>query len=276
MMSGPREVQYLVLPDAANPYLLARVRWPDVCQAISPVRPDWQDDPGLFDLPYDSNSVPVSRDQAALIATHWESRLPADAVVGTFEFPLMRRMPANWSNLSRAEKRAWSIDAMDTRPLATPADEVPFRPPVPAPSARNARNARNARRRWSWRRTRRPRPALPARPALEPPPLRPSPLVTDLTRSSAAVAEPDNTTVFLDPRPAENTTVFLDSRPSEPTTVYVDPQPAENTTVFLDPRPADDARAIHRGGWFDGLRPLLDDTVIDLTNEDVPTPVEER
>ena len=52
------EVQYLVLPDSVNPYLLARVRWPDVAQAISPELPHWQYDPGLFDLPYDPAARP--------------------------------------------------------------------------------------------------------------------------------------------------------------------------------------------------------------------------
>jgi hypothetical protein len=109
-MAGTPEVQYLVLPDATNPYLLARVRWPDVFQAISAARPDWQDDPGLFDLPYDPNSQPVTLDQAATIAAAWGASLPSDEAAPTSEASLMRRMPADWSNLSRAEKRAWSIE----------------------------------------------------------------------------------------------------------------------------------------------------------------------
>src|ERR1700722_10346246 len=40
------EVQYLVLGDRTDPYLLARVRWPDIAQAISAGCPDWQDDLG--------------------------------------------------------------------------------------------------------------------------------------------------------------------------------------------------------------------------------------
>jgi hypothetical protein len=46
-----REVSYLVLTDRTAPYLLARVRWPDVAQAITIGNPDWLEDPGLFDLP---------------------------------------------------------------------------------------------------------------------------------------------------------------------------------------------------------------------------------
>lgn len=114
MMAGPRHVQYLVLPDPTHPYLLARVRWPDVCQAISPVRPDWQDDPGLFDLPYNTSSTSVTREHAAMIAAEWDAYLPPDDGAGAFVSPLMRRMPADWSNLTRAEKRAWSIDLLKT------------------------------------------------------------------------------------------------------------------------------------------------------------------
>ena len=51
-MAERGEIQYLVLPDPDHPHLLACVRWPDVFHAISPVRPEWQNDPGLFDLPY--------------------------------------------------------------------------------------------------------------------------------------------------------------------------------------------------------------------------------
>ena len=120
MMAGPYDVKYIVLPDAINPYLLARVRWPDVFHAISPARPDWQVDPGLFDLPYDPSSTTVTFDQAAAIAAEWGAHLPADETVRTAQVSLMRRMPADWSNLSRAERRAWSIDVVGTkrRPVA--------------------------------------------------------------------------------------------------------------------------------------------------------------
>ena len=125
MTAGTGEVQYLVLPDATNPYLLARVRWPDVFQAISPVRPDWQDDPGLFDLPYDPSSTPVTSDKAAAIAADWGAHLPSDETGQSAKIALVRRMPANWSDLSRAERRAWSIEYPRSGKPATPADERP-------------------------------------------------------------------------------------------------------------------------------------------------------
>jgi hypothetical protein len=51
------DMSYLVLADRASPYLLARVRWPDVAQAITVGSQDWLDDLGLFDLPYDASAV---------------------------------------------------------------------------------------------------------------------------------------------------------------------------------------------------------------------------
>jgi len=119
MSAGAGEVQYLVLPDSTNPYLLARVRWPDVFEAISPVRPDWQVDPGLFDLAHDPTSTRVTLEQAAAIAADWGAQLCSDADE-TPKTQLMRRMPANWSDMARAEKRAWSIEY--TKPAKVPAD----------------------------------------------------------------------------------------------------------------------------------------------------------
>jgi hypothetical protein len=111
-MPEPVEVQYHALPDSANPYLLARVRWPDVAQAISAGCPDWLDDVGLFDLPNDPSSVPVTLARATAIAANWGTQLPSDATVGGTGPALIRRMPANWSNLTPAEMRAWSLESV--------------------------------------------------------------------------------------------------------------------------------------------------------------------
>jgi hypothetical protein len=105
-----RPVSYVVLPNAEAPFLLARARWPDVYQAISAVRTDWQDDPGLFDLPYAPASVHVSFEEACEIAQNWGARIPdedGDPLTGP---SLIRRMPSDWSSLSTAERRAWSIE----------------------------------------------------------------------------------------------------------------------------------------------------------------------
>ena len=112
MTSQAHEVCYFVLPDAVNPCILARVRWPDVFEAISPTRADWQQDPGLFDLPYDPGRREVSAEQAEEIARAWGATLGPDEVLPP---SLMRRMPANWSDPSRAEQRAWSIEFHSTR-----------------------------------------------------------------------------------------------------------------------------------------------------------------
>ena len=102
------EVTYLVLADHAAPYLLARVRWPDIAQAITIGCPDWLDDPGLFDLPYDRNAMTVSFPQAAAMAGAWGRQLRPEAADDVPSF--IRRMPANWSDLSPAERRALGIE----------------------------------------------------------------------------------------------------------------------------------------------------------------------
>jgi len=110
---GHCEQTYLVLTDRAVPYLLARVRWPDVAQAITAGRPDWLDDPGLFDLPYDASAVRVSFAQAASVAASWGVQLQAEPADGAPTF--IRRMPANWSDLSPAERRAFGIEFVGRR-----------------------------------------------------------------------------------------------------------------------------------------------------------------
>ena len=76
-------MEYLVLGDSAQPYLLARVRWPDVAQAISEDCPGWLDDPGLFDLPYDPASRRISTRRAAEIAADWGAQLPPPRAPGS-------------------------------------------------------------------------------------------------------------------------------------------------------------------------------------------------
>ena len=107
------EVKYFVLGHGSGPLLLARLRWPDVAQAITAGLRDWQDDIGLFDLPYDRNGEPVTFDEASEIAAGWGVVLP-DGVFSSPLQPLIRRMPANWSNLAPAEKHAWALEFVTT------------------------------------------------------------------------------------------------------------------------------------------------------------------
>jgi hypothetical protein len=107
---------YLVLADRAVPYLLAKVRWPDVAQAITVGNPDWLEDPGLFDLPYEPSAVSVSHPQAASVAAGWGRQLDAAAADNVPSF--IRRMPANWSDLSPVERRALGIEFLG-RPRAS-------------------------------------------------------------------------------------------------------------------------------------------------------------
>jgi hypothetical protein len=112
-MSDASDVRYLVLADRAVPYLLARVRWPDVAQAISAARPDWLDDPGLFDLPYDPSVVTVSFPQAVSVAAGWGRQLHAEPAENVPSY--IRRMPATWSDLSPSERRTWGIEFVGRR-----------------------------------------------------------------------------------------------------------------------------------------------------------------
>jgi hypothetical protein len=114
-MAAESEVQYWVLPSATRPYLLARVRWPDVAQAISVAQPEWQDDPGLFDLPYDDSSSAVTVAQAEATAAEWGARLPSEGNVRAPGPTMVRRLPARWSELTPAEKRAYSLDLVTKR-----------------------------------------------------------------------------------------------------------------------------------------------------------------
>ncbi|MGO8824743.1 MAG: hypothetical protein ACLQU9_05825 [Acidimicrobiales bacterium] len=109
MAEVEHEVQYLILGESAQPYLLARVRWPDVAQAISEDCPGWLDDPGLFDLPYEPVSQRVSSSRAAEIAADWGAELPLASSAG-FSQPRIRRVPPSWSDMVPVERWSWSLE----------------------------------------------------------------------------------------------------------------------------------------------------------------------
>jgi hypothetical protein len=195
------DVQYLVLRDNAGPYLLARVHWPDTAQAISPGCSDWLDDPGLFDLPYEPSVVKVSLAEACVIVADWGSHVPSGARPPTPRNTFIRRMPADWSNLTPAERRAWCLDRSITRRDRQVGEkhsenEAETSSQDPAPSG--------LRRLRAWRASRRrqlvPDPGRlgPAGSGANGPPVDGSsaPLMIDLTDDQAGV--PQSTISFRD------------------------------------------------------------------------------
>jgi hypothetical protein len=112
LIRDTREMSYLVLTDRAVPYLLARLRWPDVAQAMTVSSPHWLENPGLFDLHYDSSAVNVSFSQAASVAAGWGTQLRAGAAA---DGPVMRRMSSSLHEKSRRNEHAWSIGFVGRR-----------------------------------------------------------------------------------------------------------------------------------------------------------------
>lgn len=121
-------LRYFVLSNGDGPYLLARVRWPNIAQAISVTHPYWLDDQGLFDLPYAAASTPVSSAEAAALAREWGADFPLDETKPAEAAPLIRRMPTTWATLTPAERRAWALDTSmrrRLRPAPGIRDEMP-------------------------------------------------------------------------------------------------------------------------------------------------------
>jgi PilZ domain len=112
LIRDTREMSYLVLTDRAVPYLLARLRWPDVAQAMTVSSPRWLEDPSLFDLHYDCGAVNVSFPQAASVAASWGAQLRPEAGA---EGPIMRRMSPSLLEKSRGNGHAWSLRFVSRR-----------------------------------------------------------------------------------------------------------------------------------------------------------------
>jgi hypothetical protein len=117
-MPNSDELKYYVLAEDAVAYLLARVRWPDVAQAISAASPDWLDDAGLFDLPYDPGVLELSFEQAASVAAGWGRPLHVEPTADAPAY--IRRMPANWSDLTPSERGAWGLEFVGRRHARLP------------------------------------------------------------------------------------------------------------------------------------------------------------
>lgn len=135
------QIKYLVLTDGRQPYLLARVRWPDIYQAVSAVRPQWQDDRGVFDLPFAPSIKSLTFQEAAAVTALWGVRLPSE--------------DERVRGAHRADRTR--VDTHDRKRPAAPAslvadgesgvvdwpDRLPSLPPVPtAPRAPRKRRTR--------------------------------------------------------------------------------------------------------------------------------------
>ena len=68
-------ITYIVEPDAKNPWLLARVRFPDLCEAIGPKRPEWTHSLDFMDLVHGSDGEIVTEDEARKLAESWGATL---------------------------------------------------------------------------------------------------------------------------------------------------------------------------------------------------------
>jgi hypothetical protein len=136
MTAQTDQTRYLILREGSELLLLVRLRWPDVSQAISAGCPEWLDDIGLFDLPGDPSSTEVTADQAAAIATRWGASLNDETGANGTGPSLIRRMPANWSDLPPAVRRAWALDREDGRLRRRRRGGDPDRLPVPSPEIR--------------------------------------------------------------------------------------------------------------------------------------------
>jgi hypothetical protein len=67
-------ITYAVEEADGKPYLLARLRWPDVAEAISPHQTEWKTNRRLFDMLYSSDGAIVSAEEAGRLAASWGAR----------------------------------------------------------------------------------------------------------------------------------------------------------------------------------------------------------
>ena len=68
---------------------------------------------GLFDLPYEPSALAVSFEQASSVAAGWGRQLHAEPAHDVPSY--IRRMPADWSDLSPSERGAWGLESVGKR-----------------------------------------------------------------------------------------------------------------------------------------------------------------
>lgn len=70
------------------PYVLARLRWPDLAETISPHNPEWTTQRSAFAMLYDSSGELVSEEVARKLADRWGATWPeSDEPCATTEIP---------------------------------------------------------------------------------------------------------------------------------------------------------------------------------------------
>jgi hypothetical protein len=119
-VAQPEAVRYLALPDKIRPRALARIRWPDLAQAMTAAHPVWKDDPALFDLLHSHAATPITAAQATKIASSWGASLnhetQADSTVR-----LSDKQPRYWKERKlRPDSTTWGGDGTEPPELPLP------------------------------------------------------------------------------------------------------------------------------------------------------------
>jgi len=82
------EVVFAFERAAGAPYILARLRWPDLAESISPHNPEWTTQRSMFYMLYDSSGEWVSEEYAREFAESWGATWPqSDEPCATTEIP---------------------------------------------------------------------------------------------------------------------------------------------------------------------------------------------
>ena len=90
-------VKYAVERAAGVPYMLVRLRWPDIAESINPHDVTWKPDYALFDKLYNSDGELISAGDALRLAQSWGGTLPDDGAKG-----VMAKWGDSWQTQERA------------------------------------------------------------------------------------------------------------------------------------------------------------------------------
>lgn len=97
-----QSTRYAVERDASgNPYLLARLRWPDIAEAVSPHDRLWTTNWHLFNMLYESTGEWVGEDYARELALSWGASFDAVRAV-------LAKPPKAPNQMTPDELRTWA------------------------------------------------------------------------------------------------------------------------------------------------------------------------